>query len=61
MCLFILLKITYSGDRNYIDYSDDKKEDILYVIHEDLKGHFQPTIEIISEVIETLVASEFLA
>ena len=56
-----LLKITYSGEGYYIDYSDEKKEDILYEIQEDLKGRFQPTIEIISEVIETLVASELFS
>lgn len=56
-----LLKITYGGEGYYIDYSDEKKEDILYEIQEDLKGRFQPTIEIISEVIETLVASELFS
>ena len=56
-----LLKITYGGEGYYTDYSDDKKDDILYEIQEDLKGRFQPTIEIISEVIETLVASELFS
>lgn len=50
-----LLCILYKDKGYYIDYADDKKEDVLWDIIELLQGKYQPTANLLENMIETLV------
>lgn len=50
-----LLCILYKDKGYYIDYAEDKKEDILWDIIELLQGKYQPTAKLLENMIETLV------
>lgn len=56
-----LLKIAYRDEGYYIDYSDNKKDDVIWEIQEDLAGRYQPSAEVVENVIELLVASELFS
>ena len=50
-----LLCILYKDKGYYIDYADDKKEDILWDIIELMQGKYQPSAKLLENTIETLV------
>lgn len=51
-----LLCILYKDKGYYIDYSDDKRDDVLWDILNTLQGKYQPSAETVAEIIEELVA-----
>ena len=56
MVYISLLSILYKDKGYYIDYGDDKKDDVLWDILNFLQGKYQPTAETVAEIIEELVA-----
>lgn len=58
---FSILCLIYQDKGYYLDYSNDKKDDIIWEILEQLQGKFQPTEETIVEIIDDLVACELFS
>lgn len=56
MVYIALLSILYKDKGYYIDYGDDKKDDVIWDILNFLQGKYQPTAETVAEIIEELVA-----
>lgn len=56
-----LLKIIYRDEGYYIDYQEKRRDDIIWEIQEDMAGRYQPTTEVVSDVIDLLVASELFS
>ena len=58
---FAVLCLIYKDKGYYLDFSDNKKEDVIWEILETLQGKFQPTADTIEEVIDDLVACELFS
>lgn len=56
-----LLSILYKDKGYYIDYSDNKKDDVIWDILNLLQGKYQPMAEAVAEIIEELVACELFS
>lgn len=58
---FSLLCLIYKDKGYYIEYTEKTKDDVLWDILESLQGRYQPTVELIGEVIEELTACELFS
>lgn len=56
MVYISILSILFKDKGYYIDYDDDKKDDVIWDILNLLQGKYQPTAETVAEIIEELVA-----
>ena len=56
MVYIAILSILFKDKGYYIDYDDDKKDDVIWDILNLLQGKYQPTAETVAEIIEELVA-----
>jgi len=61
MVYISILSILYKDKGYYIDYSDEKREDVLWEIMNLLQGKYQPAAETVAEIIEELVACELFS
>ncbi|HCT63886.1 MAG TPA: hypothetical protein DIC60_01175 [Lachnospiraceae bacterium] len=61
MIYIALLSILYEDKGYYIDYSDKYKDDVVWEVLECMQGKYQPTAEIVMEIIEDLVACELFS
>jgi len=61
MIYIALLSILYKDKGYYIDYSADKKDDVIWDILNFLQGKHQPSAETVEGIIEDLVACELFS